>query len=112
MNDWFKINIDKNTIKFVGTCNDLLLNNFMIQYKNYILMINKKIELEFDITECNTISLKLLLKFALYLNTLKQLHKRKLNSFIIKVNNNSIKNLINILFTLSPPVVDYKIIMV
>ena len=112
MTDWFKIDNDNNTIKFVGTCNDLILNNFMIQYKNYIQMITNKIELEFDITECKLISIEHLIKFALYLNTLKSLHKRKLNSFTIKVNNNGIKHLIYILFALSPPIVEYEIIMV
>ena len=112
MSNWFNIDNDNNIIKFVGTCNDVLLNEFMIQYMNYILMIEEKIELNFDITECELISIKHLIKFALYLNTLKSLHKKKLNLFIIKINNNAIKNLINMLFTLSPPVVEYKIIMI
>lgn len=112
MADWFKIDNENNTIKFVGTCNDLILTHFMIQYKNYIEMITNKIELEFDITECKLISIEHLIKFALYLNTLKSLHKKKLNSFKIKVNNSGIKHLIYILFVLSPPVVEYEIIMV
>ena len=112
MADWFKIDNETNTIMFVGTCNDLILNQFMIQYRNFIQMITHKIELEFDITECKLISIEHLIKFALYLNTLKSLHKKKLNSFKIKVNNSGIKHLIYILFLLSPPVVEYEIIMV
>ena len=112
MRDFYTIDNDNNRIKFCGTCNDSLLNDFMIQYKNYINTIKNKIELTFDITECDLIPMQLLIKFALYLNTLKPLHKEKLTSFIILVNNSAIKNLINILFTLSPPVVNYEIIMI
>lgn len=90
---------------------DIEFSEFIKNYKNIIQSEkNKKIKIIFDASKLTTITIKQTTKLSLFLLNMKNLHKKNLEKFTIIVENNLIREIIDIVFKIIPPVRPYKIV--
>jgi hypothetical protein len=90
---------------------DIEFSEFIKNYKKIIQSEKKKkIKIIFDASKLTTITIKQITKLSLFLLNMKNLHKKNLEKFTIIVENNLIKEIIDIVFKIIPPVCPYKIV--
>ena len=110
---WYKIKDLTNNkwlIIFELYCSDRDLNQYFIDYINLLTMSTVPIVIIFDMRNLMFPNISHLTKHILFIKKMKHLHKIKLEMFYLIINKNIIKNLVDYIFTIIPPVVPYKII--
>jgi hypothetical protein len=89
---------------------DVEFCEFIKNYKKIIQSEEKKIKIIFDASKLSRITIKQITKLSLFLLNMKNLHKKNLEKFTIIVVNNLIREIIDIVFKIIPPVRPYKIV--
>ena len=89
---------------------DVEFCEFIKNYKKIIQSDEKKIKIIFDASKLSRITIKQITKLSLFLLNMKNLHKKNLEKFTIIVVNNLIREIIDIVFKIIPPVRPYKIV--
>tara|TARA_B100000497_G_C7312740_1_gene210116 strand:+ start:101 stop:469 length:369 start_codon:yes stop_codon:yes gene_type:complete len=89
---------------------DVEFCEFIKNYKKIIQSEEKKIKIIFDASKLSRITIKQITKLSLFLLNMKKLHKKNLEKFTIIVVNNLIREIIDIVFKIIPPVRPYKIV--
>ena len=110
---WHTINYIKDNIwkiTFHNECTSDLLNTFFLDYKYFLIEKKTKIIIVFDITQLESISMEQVSLIITFLNSMKSSHKKHLHSFELLLSNSFFINLANLIFSITPPVVPYKII--
>ena len=113
INTWHTIHYIKNNIwkiTFYNKCTSILLNNFFLEYKQFLLEKKEKIVIVFDITQLKSINMSEVSHIITFLNSMKSTHKKYLDRFELLLSNHFFINLVDLVFSISPPVVPYKII--
>ena len=110
---WHSIHYIKDNIwkiTFHNKCTTVSLNTFFLEYKQFLLEKKAKIIIVFDITKLESISMNQVTLIITFLNSMKSCHKTHLDSFELLLSNIFFINLADVIFSITPPVVPYKII--
>ena len=101
-NKWF--------IEFEPHCKDSELDLFFIDYMNLLNLSTLPIIIIFDMRKVTMPSISQLTKQVIFIQKMKTLHKEKLQTFYLIITTNIVKELVDWVFTITPPVVPYKIV--
>ena len=110
---WHSIHYIKDNIwkiTFHNKCTTISLNTFFLEYKQFLLEKKAKIIIVFDITQLESISMNQVTLIVTFLNSMKITHTKHLHSFELLLSNYFFINLVDLIFSITPPVVPYKII--
>jgi len=111
INDWFSVEKNNNniTIVFNDNPNDKDYNQYLIYYANLYAQ-KERITILFDCSNINYFPINYIYKIVVLMIKMEETHRNYLEKFTIKVTNPRIKTLINLVFDIRPPVVNYEII--
>jgi len=111
INDWFSVEKNNNniTIVFNDNPNDKDYNQYLIYYANLYAQ-KERINILFDCSNINYFPINYIYKIVVLMIKMEETHRNYLEKFTIKVTNPRIKTLINLVFDIRPPVVNYEII--
>ncbi len=101
-NKWF--------IEFESYCKDSELDKFFIDYMNLLNISSSPIIIIFDMKKVTMPSISQLTKQIIFIQKMKTLHKEKLQFFYLIITTKIVQELVDWVFTITPPVVSYKII--
>jgi hypothetical protein len=111
INDWFSIEKKNKNITIVFNDNPTYedYNEYLIYYDN-LYSQKKYITILFDCSNINYFPINYIYKIVVLMCKMEKTHLNYLEKFTIKVTNPKIKTLINLVFDIHPPVVNYEII--
>ena len=110
---WHKIEELNNKewlVTFGSVCTDTLLEQYFVDYTNFITKKSNKIIVQFDLSNITSITILQILKNVMFLNKMKETHKKHLESFKLIIPNYYLSKLMTLTFLLSPPVVPCEIV--
>lgn len=97
-------------IEYDSYCKDCELDRFFIDYMNLLNSSSSQIIIIFDMRKVTMPSISQLTKYVIFIQKIKSLHKEKLQYFYLVITTNIVKDIVDWVFTLTPPVVPYKIV--
>ena len=95
--------------EFGKECTDKELEEYFISYKNFLNDRKDEIIIIFDMLNIEKISIRQMWRNISFINSMKSIHREKLDKFILVFKSNFIKRITEITFKISPPVVPYYI---
>lgn len=103
---------NKKLFLYIKAINDMNDNDLETYKKYFSKLFNKKIKFRciYDVTQMNCPSMTYINKMSQFINETRDQAKEYLIETVVFVNSFIIKNIINVLFTLAPPVSPYKLI--
>ncbi len=97
-------------IEFKSSCKDHELDLFFIDYMNLLNLTTHTIIIIFDMKQITMPSISQLTKQIIFIQKMKKLHKENLEFFYLIITTKIVQDLVDWVFTITPPVVPYKII--
>ena len=101
-NKWF--------IEFEPHCKDDELDLFFIDYMNLLNLSASPIIIIFDMRKVTMPSISQLTKQIIFIQKIKSLHREKLEFFYLVITTKIVQELVDWVFTITPPVVPFKIV--
>ena len=97
-------------IEFEPYCKDSELDLFFIDYMNLLNLSTLPIIIIFDMRKVTMPSISQLTKQIIFIQKIKSLHREKLEFFYLVITTKIVQELVDWVFTITPPVVPYKIV--